>query len=239
MIIVSIDVEASGPIVTKHAMIQLGAVAFDSETGEVLSCFLEDINMPEGIEWDQKCLVEFWDNDSYKKLPDNDERKKEEERIYIQKQNFKNKINNGEGKDPVDVMKLFLVWLKIDVFRNLAHEKLENIELTVDTGGFDTTFINYYLAVFANHNPLHLFFGDFKDIVNTDDVYRGMVNLSLSEIELYRKTKGWISWRELAAKGKQPLKISEFTHDHNALNDAKFIGYWFCVLCEKSLHRNK
>jgi len=59
---VSIDIETTGPTPGIHAMISLGAVAFN-EQGEELSAFSVNLQVTDGMRWDSDTLA-FWNKQS-------------------------------------------------------------------------------------------------------------------------------------------------------------------------------
>jgi oligoribonuclease (3'-5' exoribonuclease) len=58
--VVAIDIEATGMDHTRHAMLEIGAVAVDIDTFEVVDRFLVTLRHDQDPRWETRCLREFW-----------------------------------------------------------------------------------------------------------------------------------------------------------------------------------
>jgi hypothetical protein len=101
------------------------------------------------------------------------------------------------------------------------------IKFLSDTVSFDSGLVNNYLDIYADHNPLHLFFENrFDDVVCTSNVAQGLSKVSHKEGLQIKRACGWYDRDETCRK---KLKIPDTLqptgeHNHDAVSDARFIA---------------
>jgi hypothetical protein len=236
VICVAFDVECTGQSLTRHAMIEIGAVAIDTSTCAPLSKFSIELKMPQGRTWEQRCLDEFWDNRDWENLPENtpeEKLKKQEKREnYESLQSKRKRVADGLGEEPEVAMERFTKWLREEVRGKLAGGDRLRVILASDTVSFDSSWINVYLDLYANEPPLDLFFDNkFCDVICTSDIARGLSVVSHDEYLKIKRAKGRYS-RDETCRFKLGIPESvqpAAKHNHTAVCDAQYIGEEHCI----------
>ena len=228
---ISFDIEATGCRPTRHAMIELGAVAINTNTGKTLSRFSVEIQMPQDRIWEKRCLTEFWDNKDWEKLEDDNPTKAKKKETYERLQTKRKRVTIGKGETPKDAMLSFIGWVGT-VYEEFAKKDRHRVQFLRDTVAFDSAGVNNYLDEFADHDPLNLFFKDekgapkFCDVICTSDIARGLSVVSHDEVLEIKRKQGWYDRDETCRK---KLKIPDSfqpdaEHNHDAVSDAEYIG---------------
>lgn len=205
-----IDVETTGRDLLKNDMICFAAVIIDFNTGKFHDEFKVFLKPKSGkLNWEKRCVDEFW------------EKKENKENTKITLLNFEK-----YGVSIEFGMKQFFDWINI----KQPKEVLNNLMIYTDTAGFDISWVNRYLS---------------EADLGTDCCY--IIQ------DQYRPTRDCTSYnfgiaRHLPSNGlwgseKQAAKIlnfenpenfkeqSPFKHDHDPLNDARYIAYSIYRLC--------
>jgi len=228
---ISFDIEATGCRPTRHAMIELGTVAINLESGKTLSRFSVDIQIPPNRTWEERCLAEFWDNKDWEKLEDSDPSKEKKKETHERLQAKRKRVAEGKGETPQNAMKSFVEWVH-KIHKEFANGDRHRIKFMSDTTAFDSCWINVYLDEFADHDPINLFFTDdkgipkFDDVINTQDIARGLSVVTHQEaLELKRK-RGWYDRDEECRKRLEiPDDVQpDVEHNHDAVSDAEYIA---------------
>jgi hypothetical protein len=219
------DIETTGSRLTKNAMIELGSAIVNLETGTILDKLSLDIKMPSDREWEKRCLEGFWDNAEWKNLEDSPEKLKKK-KTYEINQAKRERVAKGLGDDPGEAMHKLVAWIK-DGVHEYAQGDSKRVFFLTDTVSFDACWINYYLDVYANHLPLHIFFsGEFNDVICTNSFAQGITKVSYTEIMECRINQGWFS-REKHCRNTFSIPDTvqpETEHTHNAVDDATNIA---------------
>lgn len=229
---IAFDIEATGGKPITNAMVELGAVALNIDNGEIIDRFSIDIQMPVDRLWDERCLREFWNNKDFEELKDTDNRKAVRKETYERLQKKRKRIDDGEGEEPKEAMTKFVEWNK-KILKIHAKGNPKRIKFMSDTASFDTTFVNVYLDMYVNHDPLHIFFdGEFKDVMCTSDVAQGLSGLQHSQLFQIEKNEGWYN-RTMECRKALKIPDSErpdVEHNHDAVSDAQYIGQEHVIL---------
>jgi hypothetical protein len=222
VILVSFDVETTGGRLAKNAMVELGAVAKsaaddDDTEKRVLTTFEGIMKIPEGRGWEERCEREFWDN------PENNLAAK------------KKRINECQT-EPDDVMRAFVNWIENNVLTFLAGGDPRRVRFVTDNAAFDPSWVNLYLDLYADHEPLHTFFthdGVFRyaPIIDTNGVARGISGCTVDDefvAQLKVDADGRPGWFSATGAARRLLGIpdsvkSQTVHDHRSVHDAQHI----------------
>lgn len=203
-ILISIDVELSGPRIKKNGIVEIGACAYSLKTKENVDTFSILINLPMEHEFDEKTLKEFWDN--------------KENIGYERLQKVKKFIMERGGYDPKFTMNKFVNWLK-NIFKQFANSNINNIQIIVDTVSIECYWINSYIEEYTKELPLHLLFGSFKDVIDTHSFTLGLCRMSYEDL-----SKENLSSEDKFFRQKFGLKeVPSIKNDHCALNDSIYI----------------
>jgi hypothetical protein len=228
---IAFDIEATGCRPIKHGMIELGAAALNTTTGECLSRLSVEIQLPPNRTWEERCLSEFWDNKDWEQLKEEDPQKARKKETYERLQKKRNRVARGEGETPEKAMQMFITWVN-NIYERYAEKDRHRIKFLSDTVSFDANWMNNYLDEYANCDPLHLFFTDekgapkFDDVLCTSDVARGLSCVTHEEVITLKRKDGWYDRDDECRKR---LKIPESLqptaeHNHDAVSDAEHIG---------------
>jgi DNA polymerase III epsilon subunit-like protein len=209
---ISLDIEATGPNIKKHAIIELGAVAMVLQTRTVLEKLSIELTIPPKTGWDDRTVREFWDNKEI-----------EEHAVLAAK---KTRAEEGKGTDPATAMQQFVEWVE-NVHKQHAGGDATLIRFLTDTTSFDATFINYYLAKYTTAPPLHMFFGSYEDVVCTISYARGLGVLTHEDCNRSKRQLGGMY--DTDALCREALKIPPDVkplaqHNHTAVNDAQYMA---------------
>lgn len=218
VIAVSFDVEAIGGSMHENAMVEIGATvmaADDDEKKRLLTSFEVIMKIPDdGRHWEKRCEEEFWDN------PENGLAEKKKLIIACQ-------------TEPEDAMRAFINWVEKDVRDKYAGGDSKRVRFITDTVGFDQGWMDFYLATFADHAPMHTFFdGKYAPLICTTSVFRGIAGTTLDEEYEAGKDGGWYSATDAARKvlGVPDDVKSNTPHDHRAVHDAQNILETYLIM---------
>jgi hypothetical protein len=216
-ILVAVDIENSGWSMKDHAMTQIGAVAMESKTRKILDKFVVVVNVPKDRGWEKRCITEF-----YMSSPGLIE--------------LKRQVDNNEGKDPPEAMKMFVAFA-LNVYKKYAYSDINRIRFCTDTTSFDCGWINLYLAIYINSRPLHLLFDQqFKDVLELGSYQLGKSNVTHEEeleyVERDRKAKvkagkegrGYFSAEKVCLSVLGIKERPKAEHNHDALSDSTNIA---------------
>ncbi len=217
---IALDVETTGPCMTKHAMTEFGAVAIaleDHSERRVLAHFEGHMKIPEGCKFEALCEKEFWDV-----------HKPEEKQRALACQ-----------AEPADVMHSFIDWVRT-VKDRYANGEARQVRFLCDAAYFDAGWISHYLTKYANHNPLHTFFSEpgksrFKPVIDTNAFFRGVARIDLNdELDVEMGPDGRFSSSKAARKvlGIPDNEKSDVEHDHRAVHDAESIIKEYLIVCK-------
>lgn len=222
---IALDGEFSGPRVNKHYMIQLGAAFFDGVSMAPLDTFQVDMNQPLDREFDADTLA-WWSN-------------KDSPR-YEQRQDLIDRSRNGKCVDARTAMQQFVEWI-YKCAKSISFPENALVFVT-DTAGSDVKWIDYYLAFYADHNPLDLFFAAYLgqsywcDTVSVDMFALGVAKITPTLRNQKRAKQAWSTCEDAAfnALGVNSMAIASRTpHDHEARSDATHIGQTFFLICNE------
>lgn len=123
-----VDIETTGTNAERNAIIQIAAVKFNYETGEVSNDFFNRcLHVHPGREWDM------------------------ETRGWWMKQGQVLETIQARAEDPYTVMRAFYEWLLAD----WPAERPEGVQFWGKPTHFDYVFITSYLKMFGMENPCH------------------------------------------------------------------------------------
>lgn len=203
--IVAFDCELSGPMLSLHGMVNLGAVLIDGQTGKTVKTFGAVINLPEGREWDQETVDRFW----------NASPELRQTRMTVLEQQGK------ELKDAMDEFVEFLNGCFVVSFGNLS--------LVANRLDVDAAWVDLYLSL-AGYLPLRLIFRDRKDakqverLVDTNSFHQGVCRMTHRSVKEFESSGsnfhcGVAALKHLRVKERARTRIS-----HNPSDDAENIG---------------
>lgn len=198
--VVSIDFEAAGGNFVQNAFLCLGSTLTEVATGKEIACFLEWANM-NGYKWDPACIARFWE-----KCPE----------LYFEAL----RRSTTSPYSPQEVVKLWVIWVK----RNT--ENKPNTLLISDNVAFDIGLLRSYSEeddiayLFKSKSGLPIY----RDIVDVTSYYYGL-NRCLGVCNTFDN----LSSRDEACKAvEMPNHMP--TDTHNALEDARFIAKFWCMI---------
>jgi hypothetical protein len=199
--ILVIDVETTGPNVVKNFMPEFGVSFWKIGDQRPLDSRHFSLMQPENTEWDPKTKEEFWDN------PLKGVDKKTPPMV-----NFKQRQLDFPPRSIALAMDQFVLFARLcDVAAK------GQMIIVVDTADFDTTEMNYYLAMWTNVPSLTLLFGSYRSVRDIDSFYYGVGGF----------LKFWGA-EEVAQRGigivAFPAWVEEFRATHNPKDDAEYIG---------------
>ncbi len=191
----AVDIESTGQHLTRNAMIAFGFSIQDGEEKE-LDTFVAYLSVPEGREWEKRCVDEFWS-------------KEQDTLAYI----------TERMKDPKEEMERFATWLD-----EMDTKYKGDLVVLSDNGGYDYAWIDEYLSAFTKRPSIYYRLkgvdaesGEknygFRRTWDTNSMYHG----ALTEL---RPTE-YIQWSLEKELGN---KQDTYKHDHNPLNDARCIA---------------
>ena len=148
----SVDVETDGPITGKNSMLNLGAVAFTSDTRTRLGGFDENLAAFEGSEQDGDTMKNFW-------------LKPEQEQAW--------KVITKNPRDASEVMVLFRNWIE-DMMKKARTGAEPEVELrpvmVAWPSAFDSAFVKWYMLTYPsgslNESPHEPFWFNCIDITS-------------------------------------------------------------------------
>lgn len=229
MILIAFDIETTGPILLRNAIIELGVCALNSNSGATLGKESWDIKMEKHEEWDVDTLRDFWNDKSWEKMEEGESKRAAKE-IYDKKQRKVTRVTNGEGIHRAEVMKQFVLWVE-KIKNEHAGGDEGKIRFVSDTVSFDSSWLNLYLCM-AGYYPLHLFFEgkelkrSFVDVISVDDVIKGWSKFSHEKELKFIKKNGWFSSFRFAREElnlPDDIQVSS-NPNHDAADDAENIG---------------
>lgn len=202
---ISFDFESRGGITPRHGFSQLAASLIDSETKEEIDSFSEYVSK-EGFEEDPECMNGFW-----AKHPE-----------------MLKKMDDGQTQStlsPYDVVDHFVLWCQ--GWREKLREKPGFL---TDNAAYDAGI----LRTFSRNQDILKMFGSYEEIFDVSNFYVGLagrcldvynessIQIALERINQKRKERGEELWTKFP---EAPVK-----HDHDAVNDARVIGWRFCTV---------
>lgn len=210
VIIVAFDDETTGGSMHEHALVEVGAAAMEASCDgkmRLLTSFEVIMKIPDdGRGWEPDCEKEFWDN------PENGLQEKKKLIIACQ-------------TEPEDAMRAFINWVEKDVRDTYAGGDSKRVRFITDTVGYDQGWVDFYLATFAEHGPMHTFFGGkYAPLICTTSWFRGIAGTTLDD-EYEAGKAGWYSATDDVRKalGIPDDVKSNTPHDHRAVHDAQNI----------------
>jgi hypothetical protein len=222
------DLEFSGSRLDHHFVVSWAMIAEDAVTHQVLSRKKVSFHRPDNRMWDQRCVDEFWKRPA--KEGESEEQKRIREALAAEYHSVQNR-DAWRKTDTAGTTEM-VEWID-SLVRVHAGNDSHNITFVCDTCGPDNMWINYYLAFYARHEPLHTFFGYFKDCVCTSCYALGAAGGSTAEVCKVVKERGYFS-EDRAVRKALLIPDSEkptAPHDHDPLNDATN------MLQEHAIHR--
>ena len=214
-IYIALDAETTGQSVCtspsgrrqKHAMIELGAAVVRSGDlpTKVLATFEGFMKIPDDATWCATTVARFW-----ARTPESRATKELAEACTI---------------DPTETMTAFVLFLD-RVFEDYANGDPYRITFVTDTNGFDTTWIDHYLAIYTERGNLSNFFSTYRPVLDTSSYNFGAAQTD----GVYRfdvaSASGRCSDEEQVRVHLQiPREIaSPYAHTHRAVHDALHIG---------------
>lgn len=209
-ILIAFDVEGTGNSFARHAMVELGAVAYCADRPhDQLEQFSIAINIPKGRTWELRCLEEFWLKDKKSDLAHKARR-----------------IDRGVGHEPAIAMKKFISWV-LGVVTNRAGGDYSRIRFISDNAAYDAAWVGLYLCEYADHEPLTTFFdGKFQGVIDTSSYHQG-VSRHDHGVEMSLKRKRGHYSEDAACRAELGVPdddVPATQHDHNAVNDAANIA---------------
>lgn len=214
VLLVSFDIEGTGPSPVKNWMPSFGAVAMaasDTDKRVVLGRFRGQMKIPADREWEERTEREFWDRDDMK------EAKARALRCTT---------------EPEDVMRAFVKWVMDMRDYFVGSDDSRRVRFLTDASYYDAGWMSIYLMQYADHYPMHTFFSEpqksrFKPVIDTNAVFRGVAGATTRD-ELQAELdpeQGWFSSSKAArtALGVPKDEVPTAEHDHNPVNDAQNI----------------
>ena len=215
VLIVAVDIEATGMNPHVHSIIEIGAVCLDTETLEVESTFQVAIKHEPDARWEPRCLQEFWTNP--KNCP------------TAVVSNLLQRVRNN-GLPPRQAMQAFYDWLQA------LHTKDHPVKQIVsDNVAFDVAWLDYeLLRLGITDMPLAYAFCGFDVNGNpAQKEYRQARSLTDLKKGFVRRVK-FIKDQdmyELAGVGPEDTAGGRgIVHDHCAVNDAHKIAHDYALL---------
>lgn len=218
-LLIAFDVECTGGNLAKHALVEIGAVAGFFVPGEdkrkrvpieIERTFETTMAIPEGREWEEKCVREFWENPSRPEYEALKAKKAAIDRCEI---------------SPESGMKQFVSWVRWTV-DTLVKGDASRMRFVSDNAAYDAAWIGVYLGQYANHEPLTTFFdGRFQAVVDTSSYHQGLSRIDHAREREIKREKGKYSEdRECRAILGIPDDVKPTAvHDHRAVHDAQEI----------------
>lgn len=139
--------------------------------------------------------------------------------------NIKNKIGTVT---PLIATNNFIRFCDEVLLLGCANGDVNRIKFINDNISFDMMWINYYLCKYANHFPLHVFYGrHWSSVIDTSSYALALSKMTYEKVNDEIKINGYFSEDKAC---RQALSISNILkppvkHDHTALNDAIYIVY--------------
>lgn len=199
--ILVVDIETTGPNVTRHYMPEFGVSFWKIGDTKPLAERHYTLQQPENTEWDAQTLDEFWNN------PARGEDKKTPPMAAL-----KQRLLDYPPRHMFSVMQLF-----VDFAEECDEVAKGKVVVVFDTAEFDSTFLNFYLATWTKVPSLTRLFGSYRSTRDIDSFYYGVGGY----------LKFWGA-EEVALSGMNvkafPDWVNEFKATHNPLDDANFIG---------------
>lgn len=212
VIIVALDCEMTGPDLTRNALGEIGIAVMEAKTRKLLTRYEVLIGLPEGREWDNQCVEEFW-------------------KAHSTTRTTMAALDNGEGYAPEEAMLECQDFLLTDVFDRICKKDPDRLQLVA--GPSDINWINLYLNLYTTAPSLQALFGGVdKPIINLNSYALAKTNLTFDEIyQLKKQTKGRFNPLAVAKNKLNLNKIEQkYKHDHSAANDAAFIAEALSIL---------
>jgi hypothetical protein len=183
------DLEFSGSRLDQHFVVSWASVAEDAVTHQVLSSKKVLFHRPDNRSWDQRCVDEFWCKPA--KDGESEEQKKNREALVAEYKSVESR--DSCRKTAVQGTVEMIEWIN-SVLMEFAGADDRNIAFLCDTCGPDYMWMNYYLAFWGSHEPLHTFFGGkFKDCICNSCYALGAAGCSTVEVCKVVKEKGHFS----------------------------------------------
>ena len=206
-ILISIDIETTGPRKKKHAITEIGAIAMiPGKTPTILSSLEVRMTVPSDRGWDQKCVAEFWEKDPVLKA------RMEEINAggYLDSTGNKCKIPS-----PTTGMQQFVDWVNEILIKHCEGDP-DRIIFWSDFPSFDIAWIDEYLEIYLNHDPIHLFFPNNFSMPFCLTSYAYGISRRYHSTKYFSKT---CAAREVL--GVPAEMIPNVPHDHRAIHDAE------------------
>ncbi len=196
------DCELTGPMVTKHALVSIGAVLLHISTMKTIRHFDVLMNIPPDRGWDPRTVDEFWNNQK-------------------QLKNVREIIISGKATDPKKA---------IDDFVEFLHDCKKMTEdyggmvLASNRVDIDCSWINYYLSMY-DYLPLCSILGSFQRIVDTNSFHQGVAHISHEQVQEWEKNKkNKFSCSESAFQYLNIRSRPHTRYTHMAVEDAEHLA---------------
>jgi len=185
--VIGLFIGTSGNSLSQNAMIGLTGCVVRVSDKKIISTFGVEINMPEDRMWGADILRKIWHVTDEKWLE------------------FEDRINSKLATPPDLAMALFVTWLRMDVFKDIAKCDATALYFAVESTSYDCMWINYYLDKYLDERPLHMFWdNNYRDVLNINSVSFGISKLKLQDSYVFEKIDGSVNY---IVKAKEILNL--------------------------------
>lgn len=196
-----------------HALVGLTGCVIRASDKKVMSTFAIEMNIPDDKNWGSFVLRKMWDSNDIKLLE------------------FKNRVSNRKAKDPELAMRKFTKWLRQDVLK-IANGDPSVLYFITETCSFDSTWINYYLDLYIDEAPLHIFWGEdhYRDVICSKDFAMGLGRFSLLQSYIVEKVEGKIDYVAEAFRWTTTSRSSDDPKNKNNVGPEQFVASFLSLV---------
>lgn len=202
--VIAVDVETSGPNLKKNFMPEFSASFLKIGQKTPIGTFYRLLKQPEGREWSQKTLAEFWNK------PDAENNNIPPIIGFLEREQREEKVDLAEAMDA------FVDWIRECQKEVEAAKGL--LLIITDTSGFDVKWIDYYLSHYSTKaDSLDEALGYYQP---TRDISSFMLGVG-------RKLKAFKSSEtafNVLGTNKEECWGTSFAHNHDPQSDANHIA---------------
>lgn len=205
--VLALDCELTGPMMIKHAIVNLGGVLLDAKTGKTVDCIDLLINVPEDRGWDKDTELNFWKDPDMPHLG---------EMMAL--------IKREEGQDYQEAVGDLVKFL-----RKCENFTKGNMVIITDHAT-DVGWVNLYLSM-CGFQPLHIIFGKLEHTITTSSYHHGSshtTHTGAKRFESERRTK--FSGSEAAMQYFRIPFRATTKYTHKALQDAENIAQTHLII---------
>ncbi len=210
LLLLGIDIEATGPHLIKNAPYALSSIIVDGSTNQVVSEFTALCKPDPGQSWDPDTYNHFT-NDT-----------KREWRETVRKVLF-----DPNAMTPWTMVNLWFEWLNNSLYNLQYHPRTHNLLPLVDTTFFDKSMVGVYLP--AHCRGMDYLLGEYNPWNDIRTYYAGLAEVDLGSGRYTAK-----QLFDLVLTKHPQVRLTNFKpgekgvpHDHNPLNDVKCIIFEF------------